>query len=509
MKLFSLRLTTLKSKLYAIVFASFVVRVVVFFVLPRSPSNLAPDEGAYAELATWVSRNELANQHPYYGGLYKVSRALILPASLFVRIGLTGLDSVRLVASLYGLLTIVLAACSLLYLVHLRQEFSNFIMNNQKKTLFLLAILAFLPSNLTWSILGLRESATGLWVLVVFSLVFYVFGVKRSPSKLVFFGIMLTIPLVFSSRPQVGWVLGVTLLIYLLIKVKVKAAQILIPLTMIGILTGYAVTTALSVESTEVFVAHEQIIASIPTAIPPKTLPTTKKSTPEPSNNEQTTSSPSETSSPTATTQAESDASLLCKSEGQELRIGESKYICSKESEKKSVVGLKNPGKVILDEADAIPIRNELNKINAASVIETQTCPNAGNSRFDKYFCIVYRAPYTTFTFLFRPILGFDVTSSSSLFAAIENVFWLASALFVIIMFICNRRLAFFGALIPSLLFFAIYTIGAGAYEGNMGTAFRHKSLILWVVILLLASTIVTTQQRRAKSQGISGSSQE
>ena len=68
-------------------------------------------------------------------------------------------------------------------------------------------------------------------------------------------------------------------------------------------------------------------------------------------------------------------------------------------------------------------------------------------------------------------------------------------------MFIRNRRLAFFDALAPSLLFFSIYSVAAGAYEGNMGTAFRHKSLILWVVILLLASTIVATKERKAESQ--------
>jgi hypothetical protein len=189
---------------------------------------------------------------------------------------------------------------------------------------------------------------------------------------------------------------------------------------------------------------------------------------------------------------------MLCKSDGQEVSVGDLKYLCSKEFEKRSIAGLKNPGKVIFDEAEAIPLRNELNKIDAASVIQTQTCPNAGNSRFDKYFCIAYRAPYTTFTFLFRPLLGFDVTSSSSLFAALENILWLAAFLFVLVMFVRNRRLAFFKALAPSLLFFLIYSVGAGAYEGNMGTAFRHKSLILWVVILLLASTIVATKERKA-----------
>jgi hypothetical protein len=169
--------------------------------------------------------------------------------------------------------------------------------------------------------------------------------------------------------------------------------------------------------------------------------------------------------------------------------------------EKKTIIELKNPGREVIDQADRIPYKQQVNQVDAASVIATQACPNTGTSRFDKYFCIAYSAPYTTFTFLFRPMIGSDVTSSSSLLAAIENVFWLASALFVMIMFMRNRRLAFFGALAPSLIFFTIYTIGAGAYEGNMGTAFRHKSLILWVVILLLASTIVATKERKAENR--------
>ena len=149
----------------------------------------------------------------------------------------------------------------------------------------------------------------------------------------------------------------------------------------------------------------------------------------------------------------------------------------------------------------SILLNSAFNKVDAASVIETQTCPNAGSSRLDKYFCTAFRAPYTTFTFLFRPLPGADVTSPVSLFGAVENVFWLASILFVMVMYIRNRRLAFFEAMAPSLIFFTLYTIGAGAFEGNMGSAFRHKSLILWVVILLLASTIVATKERKAENR--------
>jgi hypothetical protein len=152
---------------------------------------------------------------------------------------------------------------------------------------------------------------------------------------------------------------------------------------------------------------------------------------------------------------------------------------------------------------------HKANQVGAASVIKTLDCPSFLNSNASELQCIIWRLPYTTTAFVFRPVLGADVTSLSSLLAAIENVVWLAVFLFILIMFIRNRRLAFFQLLTPSLLFISIYSVAAGAYEGNMGTAFRHKSLILWVVILLLASTIVATQQRKAEQQGISGSSQE
>jgi hypothetical protein len=431
MKLFSLRLTTLKSKLYAIVFASFVVRVVAFFQLPETVSYLGPDEGNYGELTKWIAKGEPANEYPY-ATLYISSRALIFPATLLNRLGIGGLDSVRIIASIYGLFTAILVTCFFLKLQKARTEVSSFIAHNQNKSLILMAIFIFLPSNLIWSILGLRESTLMFWVLVVFILIYHVITGEKNPSKLALGGILIAIPLVFSSRPQVGLVLGVTLLVYLFFRLKIKAAQILFPLVLVASFLGFAITTATSTQTEQ-----------------------------------------------TDKTFVESG-----------IRLG-------------------NPGSVILNQVDRLSFQYEVNKVDAESAIETQACPNAGTSRFDNYFCTAYRAPFTTYTFLIRPMLGTDVTSSSSLFAAIENTFWLGAFLFVVFMLIRNRRLAFFEPLLPSLLFFSIYSVAAGAYEGNMGTAFRHKSLILWVVLLLLASTVVATQQRKAEREGISGSSQE
>ena len=81
-----------------------------------------------------------------------------------------------------------------------------------------------------------------------------------------------------------------------------------------------------------------------------------------------------------------------------------------------------------------------------------------------------------TFTFLFRPILGVDVRNTSTAFAAAENVFWLGAFLFVAVMFIRNRRLAFFGVLAPSFLFFSIYTVAAAANEDRPNIAAAANS---------------------------------
>jgi len=197
----------------------------------------------------------------------------------------------------------------------------------------------------------------------------------------------------------------------------------------------------------------------------------------------------------------ESYAASICEFEGQVVMSNGKRFKCLRGEIKPTTPSLKNPVLVVLDQTESFPYHHEVNKVDAQSVITTVSCPNKGETRVDTYFCIVWRSPYTTFTFLFRPFLGPDITSSSSLFAAMENVFWLASTLFVLIMFIRNRRLAFFSALAPSLVFMSIYSVAAGAYEGNMGTAFRHKSLILWVVILLLASTIVATKERKTENK--------
>jgi hypothetical protein len=163
---------------------------------------------------------------------------------------------------------------------------------------------------------------------------------------------------------------------------------------------------------------------------------------------------------------------------------------------------------------EIIEYQQEANQLNANSVIETQSCPretlsltSTPSTKFDTYFCIAWRSPYMISTFLFRPILGVDVTSPSSLIAALENLIWMFAFAILLFLFIKNRHIAFLKLLVPSIVFFVLYVSGASAYQGNMGTGFRHKSLILWVVLLVLFA--LAWRKTEKPEQNISDNSQE
>jgi len=404
------KLGTLKEKLWAIVAASFVTRVIMFFVLPNTPSSLAPDEGTYAALTRWIAESKPAIDFPAFGeGLYLSGRTIIIPASVLNRIGMGELDAVRLVSSFYGFLSLVLLTFFALKLLNNSDQLSKF---NSRLVLLFFTVFAFLPSHFVWSNLGLREGPNEFWVLLSFVSMYVIFHFKTRYQALAHLALFASIVMCYSTRPQVGLVLGVGLLIYLVSRIKQTKTLLAIAAVLTGIVAGSIATSG-------------------------------------------------------------------------NARV--------------SII--EDPG-VVITMVDGIPIRQAGNQVAAASIIETPNCPLSENSlislapsRVDTYACILWRAPYMTTTFLLRPFIVGDVTSTSSTIAAIENLMWLL-AFGLIVYFIVKRRgIPRFNKLAPSMIFFALYVVGAGAYEGNLGTAFRHKSLILWVVLALLLSLLWRNSQ--------------
>jgi hypothetical protein len=419
----NLRLQTLKQKLWAIVAASFAARVIMFFALPNTPSFLAPDEGTYAFLTKWIGESKPASEFPAYGqGLYLSGRTMIIPASLLYRVGVNELDAVRLVASLYGFCALVMVV----FMIHKLYGLSEVRGTNQVKNENVIAaitmIFAFLPSHFVWSNLGLRESTTEFWLITAFVAFFVIFHQKKKitfPSLMVLTG---SIVFTFSSRPQVGWVLGVALIVYLTCNLKQVNTYFVLPAVLCAIVLGSTLNLEGDLGSS---------------------------------------TSTTSTGSSTSTGSTGSTAGRIFRP--------------------------------LLEAGEIVEYKQEVNQLDAASVIKTQSCPreapalsSSPSTKFDTYFCIAWRAPYMVSTFLFRPILGLDATSTSSLLAAFENLVWVSFFLMIFGLLIRRRRITFLNPLFPTLIFLSLYVLGASAYQGNMGTGFRHKSLILWAVLLVI-----------------------
>ena len=452
MKLFNVKLTTLKSKLYAIVFASLVVRFIGFLLLPNEPTiALAPDEGGYAEIARLVASEQPTTS---YGGLYFISRTLVLPAAALNNFGIEPLPSVRIIASMYGALTLILLALLTIQLVNKYSTHSELTIKRTNLIIGLFFIFAFLPSHLLWSMLGLRESSMEFWVLCSLVAIFLAANLQEKITLLSALLLTISIILLFNTRPQVAMLLSLTILISLIFCNKRRVAFALALLTFIASGVGYA---SVVLQKYDTF----RIVATDASA---------------------------------------TDASA-CQKPNQKLMLQGKEYKCIKVGARRDLSNLESPGKLLINEANAIPDRHKGNQVAAASAIQTLSCPVTEESKADKYFCLAWRSPYMAATFLFRPLIGFDTTSTSSLFASIENIAWLGAVIFIIIMIIKKRRLAFMGPLLPSLIFFILYCVGAGSYEGNMGTAFRHKSLILWVILLLLASVILAEKRPKSRNE--------
>jgi hypothetical protein len=436
----AIKLHTLKQKLWAIVAASFVARVIVFFVLPNTPTNLAPDESAYSEIARRITTGEALDQ---FGGLSKTSQTLVFPAAMFVRIGLDPLSATRLSALMYGFATLVFLAYLISKVAHNHIDTASEHKRTQNLVLILFAIYSFLPSHLLWSILALRESTMEFWVVLIFGSFFLITHHSERLNKWNYLLLICSIFLLFNTRLQVGLLLVISLIISLPLIHKVRNVR--------KVFFVVAITSAFSFSSLFIQTNVEFKVVSLE-------APTAKASTADPA---------------------------LCQKNGQVIYVKASRFLCE-EVRKTTLEDITRPDEFIVGQITSIPDRQEANQANASSAIQTLSCPFENEVETNKIGCLIWRAPYMTATFLIRPIIGLDVTSRSSLLAAVENLLWSAGFIFIFYSILKKRKIPFFRSLLPSILFFILYSVGAGSYEGNMGTAFRHKSLILWVVLLLI-----------------------
>ncbi len=436
-----------------------------FFVLPNSPSGFGPDEGTYAELAKHVSQGLPVDEFPAYGAnLYNSAKSIILPGAFLIQLGMGELSAVRTIASTYGLASsIVLVLCFLALLKLRNQTFQTSALVFTTKFLILLSIFTFFPSNFVWSTIGLRESASQFWLITTF---YFILKLLHSDGRdsLKFTALCsLALTLAHGTRPETAFVFSlVALLTSIVLLLKIRKFSLVIAI-FLGVFGGQAFTTTPQVAAEELLGAFK--------IIEPERIQSTTQKQPEILEAKQNDS-----------------ASIKCSRENEIIQFEGSEFRC-KYSKTYQVIE-RNPRKTLENKilrTQALEYKRNVNAIDAQSALPMNFCQGLSRDVFHVIECNLSELPYRLFAFLFRPLIFFDQGSTALTFAALENLGWMILIPISVWVSLRKREHTVDRVVALSLITYVILFASAAAlYEGNLGTAFRHKSTILWPLILIL-----------------------
>jgi len=492
-----------------------------FYVMPNSPSVFGPDEGTYAALAKYVAEGLPVQEFPAYGaGLYNSVKSITLPSAFLVQLGMPELMAVRTIASVYGLASsLVLVLCFIILLRLRGQTFNKLSPIFDRKFLALLLIFTFFPSNFVWSTIGLRESGSQFWLITTFYLILKL--LESTGRDLWKFTALtsLALTLAYGTRPETALVFSlIAVLTSIVLIFKFRQFLPLIAI-LLGFFAGQAFTTTPQVE-TENSLGAFRIIESklIQNATPkpvennqsatPKPVENNQSATPKPvENNQSVTPKPVEnnqsaTPKPVESLAALSDKSLStkCSQDNEVIRFEGNKFRC-KYYNTYQVIN-RNPAETLESQilsTQILEYKRNVNTIDAQSALPASDCQGLSRELLLLIECNSRELPYRLFAFLFRPLIFLDQGSTTLTLAALENLGWMILVPLSVWVSLRRRENTVDRIINLSLTAYVLLFASAAAlYEGNLGTAFRHKSTILWplIFILMIAPRIIPKSRK-------------
>jgi len=484
-----------------------------FYVLPNSPSGFGPDEGTYAALAKYVSEGMPVEEFPLYGpGLYNSAKSIILPSALLIKLGMAELMAVRTLASVYGLASSLLLVLCFLTLVRLRSHTLNkSSLVFDRKFLALLSIFTFFPSNFVWSTIGLRESGSQFWLITTFYLILKLLeSTGRDLWKFTALS-SIVLALAHGARPETALIfslIAVLTSIVLLFKFRQFLPIIAVSL---GIFAGQAFTTTPQVAAKNSLSAFRIIESKLIQSATPKPVESNQSVTPKPvESNQSVTPEPVE-SNQNATPKpgerldalANKSVSAKCKQIDEVIRFEGNAFRCK--SYNTYQVIKRNPAKTLKDQilsTQILEYKRNINTIDAQTALPVSDCQGLSRELLLLVECNSRELPYRFFAFLFRPLVFFDQGSTTLNFAAVENLGWMILVPLAMWISLRKREIPLDRIINLSLTAYVLLFASAAAlYEGNLGTAFRHKSTILWpLVFILMIAPRILPKSRKEKT---------
>ena len=446
-----------------------IFRIGWLFLSATRPEVVTPDELTFSELASHIGEggDPFTWSDGWGASIYPQSRSLVIPAAWLSRMGLDPLTAVRVVSSSYavgavGILVGLLAWGRAVSTPPLKPRLPT-----RGMPIIGLAIFILLPSHWLWSSLALREAAIDFWILVaVLGLALITTrGIARGQRVAGAFLVALGVSLTLQTRPFNGWILGLALVLGSFPSRRKQLAATSVVL--IGVMGGVFAAEVAAEYQAEGTVVRQPLpmvsaVAAPVVEVEPSPSARTLAAAPLASQNSDP---PTFAPQPVRTAEAHSPLPLLDASSEQLGRLARARWIRAQ---------------------------------GAISAFDAGACLGSQHV-FDALRCEVARFPKAVTTVAVRPLWPWDdwaSSSSTSRFAALENSLWLA--LMATSAVVAIRRKSLIPRVQWAAYWFILLTLGGMALtEGNLGTAFRHKSVILWAlcVPLVLASTRRTLRQ--------------
>jgi len=136
------------------------------------------------------------------------------------------------------------------------------------------------------------------------------------------------------------------------------------------------------------------------------------------------------------------------------------------------------------------------NQLFAKTKIDSPKC-DSELARFSSIKCEIVRLPVAVLQVTLRPLIFLDSGSITQNLASLENLIWIF--LYILILLTSKSLLSSksFNFDLPAILLISLLALCAGLYEGNIGTAFRQKGILLPFLLLILLSRIPTLNLSR------------
>lgn len=418
-------------------------KIIVFIFLLKSGRYLVPDEFSYAQLVCYLNLELVRpSQFSYY---LSFGPTFIVPSQIFNLMGLNCLESLRLT-------NLILSLCTgFIFLAMIKKiRFFGKETRVRKATTNLLFILyLFWPSKFLWLTAGIREAS--IEFLVLFSVILLFKSIQTSTSKIDWYsmaGLFICLSLLNLTR----WMLfvGVVMISILFTILYVKEAKrYILSVFLLTVLLSNFLLPSLLIKSYAF--GYDRVISQKIRHI-----------------------------------QIEignfKDNQFKTQLQNEKIRQLDDK-IRKQQEERRFNKTIPLRSTTFPDPEESRFAKN----IEARSQIPVKACKINGNFLINQLVCNIQHLPIGLYSIILRPNPFQDWYSLDTKLASLENL------LFVLVLLVILSQLLIRGLTLIrmeqlgyALLFVGGSLLGLALYEGNVGTSFRHRSILVWALVLIL-----------------------